>query len=238
MLDPEAMLEAMYKNDEGQEKRYLTGFDMLNWGYELFHPDEPYAARGPHPSGDGSVARYIRFNQFSDDEMKYLVKHSWLMFLNYVSPLWLGFRSIPLGNSGLESNFALHHYLTSFGTDISASVLLRKKLFNMAFTYHSYQNYNNYFPAIEAELVDYPFSIGKLDTFLSPRVLIGMQPKDQVFKTDSPDFLGLFALRVDFIVHKYIFPHFDFTAKTKGWVAGNEYLDANAGVKLGLSLRF
>jgi len=237
-MDVEAILDEWYKNDGRQENRLLTGYYMLNWGYELFHPNEPYAARGSHPSGDGSVARYIRFNQFSDDEMEYLLKHSYLSFLSYVSPLLFGFSSFPLGDSGLEGNFALRHYLTSFGTDISASVFLKKKPFNMAFTYHSYQNYQNYFPAIEAELVDYPFNIGKLEMFLSPRVLIGMQPKDQVFKTDSPEFLGLFGLRVDFMVHKNIFPYFDFTVKTDGWVAGNEYLDANAGVKLGVSMRF
>jgi hypothetical protein len=238
LIDLEYYIEKRYKNDKAQETRALACFDMLNWGYELFHPDEPYAARGLHPSGDGSVARYITFEQFSDDEMKYLVKHSYLSLLNYVSPLLFGFRTIPLGNSGLEGNFALHHYLTSFGTDITASVFLKKKPFNMAFTYHSYQNYNNYFPAIEAELVDFPLTIGKLEMFLSPRLLIGMQPKDQVFKTDSPEFLGLFGLRADFKVNKNILPYFDFTVKTKGWVAGNEYLDTNVNVKLGVSLRF
>jgi len=238
MIDLKANLEEMYKNDKGQETRFLTGYDMLNWGYELFHPDEPYAARGLHPSGDGSVARYITFEQFSDDEMKYLVKQSYLSLLNYVSPLLFGFKTIPLGNSGLVGNFALHHYLTSFGTDITASVFLKKKSFNMAFTYHSYQNYNGYFPAIEAELVDFPLHIGKLNMFLSPRVLIGIQPKDQVFKTDSPEFLGLFGLHVDFMAHENIFPYLDFAAKTKGWVAGNEYLDANVSLTLGVSLRF
>jgi hypothetical protein len=74
--------------------------------------------------------------------------------------------------------------------------------------------------------------------FLSPRILIGMQPKDQKFTTSSPAFLGLFGLRVDFMANKNIFPYLDFTAKTNGWVAGNEYLDSNASVKLGLSLRF
>jgi hypothetical protein len=236
--DVETILEEWYKNDKGQETRYLTGFDMLNWGYELFHPDEPYAARGLHPSGDGSIARYITFKQFTDDEMKYLVKHSYLSYLNFVSPLLYGVRSFPLGNSGLEANFALRHYLTSFGTDITATVFLKKKPFNMAFTYHSYQNYENYFPAIEAELVDYPLHIGKLGMYISPRVLIGMQPKGQEFKTGSAEFLGLFGLRVDFMAGKNIFPFVDFSVKTSGWVAGNEYLGANASITLGVSLRF
>jgi hypothetical protein len=234
-------VEETYKNDKEQIERFIAAnnnFFIINWVYELFRPYEPYANRGLHPSGDGSIARYITYDQLTDDERKYLVQQSWFSFLNIVSPLLYGLKSIPLGNSGLESNFSLRHYLTSFGTDITASVFLKKKPFNMIFTYHNYQNYQNYFPAIEAELIDYPLNIGKFAMFLSPRVLIGMQPKDQVFKTDSPEFLGLFGLRVDFKAHKNIFPYLDFTAKTKGWVAGNEYLNANSNVKLGVSLRF
>jgi hypothetical protein len=227
------------KNDKGQTERAIVGYSSsFNWVYELFRPNEPYANRGVHPSGDGSVARYITYVQLTDDERTYLIRQGWLSYLNLVSPLLYGFRIIPLGSSGLVGNFALRHYPTSFGTDTSVQVFLKKKPFNMAFTFHNNINYENWFPAIEAELVDYPLTIGKLETFLSPRLLIGMQPKDQVFKTDSPEFLGLFGLRIDFKVNKYIYPYFDFTAKTRGYVAGNEYLNANVSIALGVSLRF
>ena len=235
-------IKTYYENDKGQESRFFSGFDTVNWVYELFRPNEPYAARGLHPSGDGSVARYITFAQLSGEERDYLLKQSWLHYLNFVSPLlygpFFGFNAIPLGKSGLEGNFALHHYFTSFGADIAASVFLKKKPFNMAFTLHNYMNYQNYFPAIEAELIDYPLNIGKLNLFLSPRVLVGMQPKGQVFKTASPEFLGLFGLRVDFMAHRNIFPYIDFIVKTNGWVAGDEYLGVHASVRIGVSMRF
>ncbi|MCL1930646.1 MAG: hypothetical protein FWF55_02435 [Treponema sp.] len=231
-------VEPMYKNDRDQTDRFLNNNDAVNWVYELFRPDELYAARGEHPSGDGSVARYIRFAQLTGEEKKYLLTQGWLGYLNFVSPLMFGFSSFSLGNSGFAGNFAFRHYLTSFGADIAAQVFLKRRPFNMAFTLHNYMNYQNYFPAVEAELVDFPLAIGKLDFFLSPRVLIGMQPTDQTFKTASPEFLGLFGLRVDFMAHKNIFPYIDFTVKTNGWVAGNEYLDANASVRLGVSMRF
>jgi len=230
--------EEFYKKDEKQIKRFISHYDAVNWVYELFRPYEPYASRGLHPSGDGSIARYITYDQLTDDERTYLVRQGWLSWLNFVSPLLYGFKSIPLGKNRLEGNFALRHYFTSFGTDTMIRVFLKKNPFNMAFTFHNNINYENWFPAIETELVDYLFNIGKLSMFLSPRVLIGMQPKDQVFKTNSPEFLGLFGLRVDFRVHKNIFPYIDFTAKTKGWVPGNEYLNANASITSGVSLRF
>jgi hypothetical protein len=231
-------IKDIYKNDGDEESRQLYGYDAINWVYDLFRPDEPYSARGIHPSGNG-IARYITLAQLTDEENQYLVKQGWLSCLNLFSPLLYGFETIRLGNSGFEGNFALHHYLTSFGSDIPVQVFLKKAPFNMLFTYHNYQNYGHYFPAIEAELVEFPLRLGsKFDLLLSPRVLIGMQPKEQEFKTASPEFLGLAGLRVDFAVAKHFFPYFDVTAKTKGWVAGNEYLQGNTSISLGLSMRF
>jgi hypothetical protein len=221
--------------NESPDSRDFAGLDFTAWVYDLFRPNEPYEDRGEHPSGDG-VDRYITTISLTDAEVNYLQLQGYLQLLNYLSPMMFGIRSLPMGE--FEGNFALRHYLTSFGMDISAHVFLKKAPFNMIFVLHNYANYHNWFPAIETELVDYPVNIGKLNMFLSPRVLIGMQPKGQEFMTSSPAFLGLFGMRADFMTHKNIFPYIDFTAKTKGWVAGNEFLDGNVSVKVGLSLRF
>jgi hypothetical protein len=234
--DIDIKVKEFYKNDKEQRERLIVSNDVVNWVYELFRPNEPYTDRGIHPSGDGSVARYITYAQLTDDERKYLVQQGWLSSLNLLSPLLFGLKTIPLGS--FNGNFSLRHYFTSFGADISVNIFLKKNPFNMVFAFHNYLNYENWFPAVEIELIDYPFSIYKLQMFLSPRVIIGMQPKGQVFKTDSPEFLGLLGLRVDFMAQKNIFPYFDFSVKTRGWVAGNEYLDTNANVKIGVSLRF
>ena len=108
----------------------------------------------------------------------------------------------------------------------------------MAFTWHNYTNHQNYFSAIEAELVDFPLYIGGFGMYLSSRVLIGMQPQDQVFKTSAPEFLGLLGLRVDFMASKHFLPYLDLVLKTGGWVAGNEFLEKNASLRMGLSMRF
>jgi hypothetical protein len=223
--------------NENPDSRDFAGLDFTAWVYDLFRPDEPYEDRGEHPSGDG-VDRYITTISLTDAEVNYLTLQGYLQILNYLSPMMLGIRTIPFGDTGFEGNFALHHYLTSFGMDISAHVFLKKAPFNMVFILHNYANYEHYFPAIEAELVDYPLTIGKLHMFFSPRILIGMQPQEQKFKTASSEFLGLFGLRVDFMTHKNIFPYIDFAAKTDGWVAGNEFLDSNVSIRLGVSLRF
>jgi hypothetical protein len=99
-------------------------------------------------------------------------------------------------------------------------------------------NYEHYFPAIEAELVDFPLHIGKLGMYLSPRILIGMQPKNQEFMTATPEFFGFAGIRADFAVSKHFLPYLELNVKTDGWVAGNEFLEGNVSVKLGISARF
>jgi hypothetical protein len=150
-----------------------------------------------------------------------------------------GFNTFSLGKTGIEWNFALNHYFTSFGSDTPFQVLLKKAPFNMVFTWHSYMNYEHYFPAVEAELLDYPVQFTpKFGLFLSPRLMLGMQPKDQNFWTSDAEFLGLFGLRMDFGFNKHFFPYFDLSAKTDGWIAGNEYLEGNVSFEAGVSLRF
>jgi hypothetical protein len=238
----DAETEKMNRKEETISSRDFTGFDMTAWVYDLFRPAEPYEARGIHPSGEG-INRYRTTKDLSDEEYYYLLTQVNLHYINYLSPMLFFQKSIRLNDEGLTGNFAMRHLLTSFGSVISAQVFLKYETFNgetlnFAFAYHSYLNYMHYFPAIEVELIDYPLYLGKLRMFLSPRIIIGTQPEGQKFKTERHEFLGLFGLRADFIVSKYFLPYLDFAAKTGGWVAGNEYLDSNVSIKIGMSARF
>jgi hypothetical protein len=237
VVNVDKQIEDMYNTENSQNFKRPYAYAGLNWVYDLFRPDEPFSTRGVHPSGNG-IARSITLSQLSEEEQDYLVKQGWLSFLNFLSPLFYFVNRIPLGKSGYDWNFALRHYLTSFGADVPVQFLLKKVPLNMIFTWHNYMNYGNYYTAIEAELADFPFTIGGFTTYLSPRVLIGIQPKDQVFKTGEAEFLGLIGLRADFAVSKYVLPYFELTAKTDGWVAGNEYLNRNISCVLGVSVHF
>jgi hypothetical protein len=237
MYNTDETIDTMYDNDGNEKSRHIYGYSSINWVYELFRPNEPYSERGVHPSGNG-VARYIKLSQLSGSERDYLLKQSILGALNFLSPAFYGFSSIPLGGSGFSGNFTVHHYFTSFGTDTPVELMLKKETFNIMLTYHNYMNYENYFFSVEAEIIDYPVKIFGMDLLVSPRIMIGMQPKDQQFRTDTPEFLGLFSLRADVPVNKNLYIFCDVTAKTAGWVAGNEYLDKNISVKIGVSMRY
>jgi hypothetical protein len=237
LANPDETIDAIYHDDGGEMSRHIYGYSSINWVYELFRPNEPYSKRGVHPSGDG-VARYIKLSQLSGSEKDYLLKQSILGVLNFLSPAFYGFSSIPLGKSGVSGNFTLHHYLTSFGTDTPVELMLKKEDFNIMLTYHNYMNYDNYFFSVEAEIIDYAVKIFGAEVLFSPRVMIGMQPKDQQFKTSAPEFFGLIGLRTDVPVNKNIYIFCDVTAKTPGWIAGNEYLDKNISIAIGVSMRY
>jgi hypothetical protein len=227
----------MNEKEQTIASRDGIGFDMTTWAYDIFRPDEPYEARGVHPSGTG-INRYRTTQDLLPHELKYLRRQGVMSLVNLLSPMMFGYRSIPIGENGVYGNFAMRHLLTSFGRVVSTQVFLKKEPFNMAFAFHNYRNYKNFFPAVEADLVDYPVQWGKFGMYVSPHILLGAQPKDQNFRTNKADFLGLLGLRVDIMSGRHIFPYVDFTAKTKGWVAGNEFLNSNTSVKIGISARF
>jgi hypothetical protein len=216
---------------EGKEQE--VSVDSLLWAYYLFHPEENITV-------DSENDEVIGLSDLKDNEKNFLKSRVLWSLVNFVSPMMFGIRSIPLGrDSGLYGNFALRQFYTSFGTDLSVNVYLKKAPFNMAFAYHSYMNYEHYFPAIEAELVDFPVPFtSKFGLLLSPRILLGMQPRDQEFMTADPEFFAMAGCRVDFALSKYVFPYLDISAKTDGWVAGNEFLERNVSLKAGISLRF
>jgi hypothetical protein len=229
--------EQMNKAETDIASRDFTGFDMTAWVYDLFRPNEPYQARGTHPSETG-VDRYRTPEHLTEDEREYLTRQGWLQAFNYLSPMMLGFRSLPLGNTDITWNFAFRHFLTSFGTDVTLEILINIEEFKFVAAYHNYQNYEHIFPAIEIEMLDYPVSIKNLVMYISPRIVAGIQPKKQAFFTSEAEFLGLIGCRMDFQITKQWLPYIEVMAKTNGWIAGNEFLEKTINARLGISARF
>jgi hypothetical protein len=216
------LIDEMKMTVDGKEETVYP--DSQQWTYFLFHPEGVPDESEIH---------------LSDNEKDFLKNRVMLSLINVASPMMFGIRSIPLGaETGWYGNFAFRHLYTSFGTDLVFNVYLKNAPFNMAFAYHSYLNYEHYFPAIEAELIDFPFRLGRLDLLLSPRLMIGAQPKNQEFMTADPEFFGMAGCRVDFAISRHVLPYIEFSMKTNGWVAGNEYLKGTFGGKAGVSLRF
>jgi hypothetical protein len=218
------------------EKRDFTGMDCNGWTYDLFHPDEPYAARGVHPSGVG-IDRYRTYSQQSPSEQKYLRQQTWLSLLNFADPALIGFRRFvvesPFNEKPMAFNVALRHLPTAFGYDMRADVLAQQGQTNVAIAVHAYFNHQRYFPGLEAELLRRPF--GRL--LASSRLSLWLQPEAQRFESTSSRPGALASLRATWAGWRAIQPYVEMEAKTAGWVAGNVYLDRNVAGRVGLSGR-
>jgi hypothetical protein len=211
---------------EGEEQDVSS--DTLQWAYYLFNPDT-----------DISDDIVIKLSDLTDDGKSFLKKRVMMGLMNFVSPMIFGIRSIPLNkNSDIYWNFALRHYYTSFGTDSSMDVYLKTLKYKFKFSLHNYINYKNYFPALEAVLLDWLVNINGLDVYVTPKLMIGIQPEEQDFFTSRPEFFCLAQIRGDFAVNRHFMPYVEFSAKTDGWIAGNEALKKNISAKIGATARF
>ncbi|RPH32774.1 MAG: hypothetical protein EHM93_08070 [Bacteroidales bacterium] len=230
------LTDEMNSKETNIQDRDFTGLDFSAWAYDLFHPAEPYENRGIHPSGIG-IDRYIKTTDLDDKALKYLRNQGRLQWLNLISPM-IFFRKAIIINENLRYNFAVRNILTPFGNDISLNVFLQRNQHNYVFAYHHARNYNKSFPAIQAELFEHPVYIKNSKFLISPKIITGLQPKDQSFTTSRSEFLGLASCRIDWIPKSIIKPYFEVIAKTNGWIAGNAYLNSNLSLKFGITAWF
>lgn len=210
-------------------KRDFTGFDFTAWTYDLFRPDEPYAARGVHPSGVG-INRYIKHSDLTAEEQRWLEREFVLSFASLVDPMLIGFGGVAVG--GAIANARLTHHLTSFGHSMDVNVLLRRGDAGLAVTLASQQNRVAYFPGLRLDAIGWPVGSWQL----SPSIAFWLQPRDQ--RADAHQSVPgvLVSLRADYPVTGWLRAGAEVEAKTRGWVAGNVYLDQSVSVRTWLSV--
>jgi len=216
-------------------KRDFTGLDCNGWVYDLHRPDEPYTARGVHPSGVG-INRYITNSQLTDRERRFLRRQFAFSFLNFVDPFLVGkdsFRSEFFGKEW-SWNANLAHSLTSFGYVIDARMFLKEGDEKYLLTLHNGFGLH-YYPGISVEMVDLPVGDG---FFVSSALTVWTQPKAQ--RLDAQDRQWLFDLSTQFNFQwtRQTFTYFGVQAKTPGWMMGDPYLDGNVSVWTGFRTSF
>lgn len=212
--------------------RDWVGLDFNAWVYELHRPNEPFTDRGAHPSGVG-IDRYIRYSDMTPDMTKYLKKMGNRQLVNYFSPHLLGIRRIRLGKD-MWGNFALRHYLTSFGDDFNIDLFFKHRTNNIYAVIHRYSNQNQRFGGVECQLIDKPIRVAKHPLLLTLRSMAWSQPQDQSFFANKGQLGGLAGVQIRTGAGKVWQPYVETEMKTAGWVAGHPYLDANVSVRAGL----
>ena len=228
--------EEMNLKEPTIEERDFTGFDFVAWAYDLFNPDEPYEERGDHISGVG-IDRYRKTTDLITEELSYLSKQGNLALLNFFSPM-LYFKRAINTQKGYSFNFAVRHMLNSFGNDISINMYAKVGKWNCVLIPHFSNNFVRTFPSIEAQLIEFPYTYAGNQFLLSPKVILGTQPKNLEFKNRKAQFLGYLGCRADWVNKSIFYPWIELDAKTKGWIAGNEFQGSNISLRLGVSARF
>lgn len=217
-------------------KRDFAGPDCTTWVYDLFRRDEPYEARGVHPSGVG-VDRYRKFSELAPEEQRYLRVQRNLSLLNLLDPAMLGFVRFGGGarGEGWEWSANVRHELTSFGYDVSLQAFVRRQPYGVFARFHGYANHDRFFPGVELEVVRLPLRVAGVSTNLSARGALWLQPREQRFFGTEARAGGLLGVRLAPGGRSWVEPFLEVEAKTAGWVAGNAYLEPAATARFGAS---
>lgn len=222
------------------DPRDFVGLDFTAWTHDLFHPAEPYNARGPHPYGGLGINRYISPSQLSPEELSYLQNQALLSLLSLVdtafSPVPITLRSAEGPDLVMGGN--LRYFMTSFGNAVQVNTFFRRDDLKLGLSFFNFNNRNAFFPGLEVKLVDLPLNWAGLHFTASPRLQAWLQPKQQSFTSSEVDFGGLLSLRINYLWTAGASVWLEGLAKSPGWVAGNEHLDADTSLRAGLTWRY
>jgi hypothetical protein len=198
------------------KRRDFTGPDFTGWMYDLSRPNEPYEARGIHPSGVG-IDRYRKPADLTQHEKDFLARQGHLQWINFADSNLLGIDGF---GHRVRWNVTGAHLLTSFGYTVDANVFLRAAERNVFVVIHRYTNDARSFPGLDAEL---------LGARVTPRLALWSQPER--FADRGGAFGGLASVRIAMARGTYV----EVVGKTKGWVSGNEALGKSLAVRLGVT---
>ncbi|MBF0443531.1 MAG: hypothetical protein HQK54_16615 [Oligoflexales bacterium] len=232
----DTLTDEMNQKESTIKERDFVGHDFTSWVYDLFRPDEPYEARGLHPSGTG-INRYRKASDLTSDEKRFLSLQGNLQLLNLIDPIIWRIDHWPLDGEGGKINGTLQHYLTSFGYTVNANIFLKTGDKSLFFTILNYHNKKLSLPGLSVELRKYRLgSNGFLPNAVSVRLGIWEQPAHQRFDDKHSKLGGLGRVTLFFPVFKRTDAYFEVEKKSPGWVAGSPYLGENATGRLGVSI--
>lgn len=217
------------------KSRDFTGFDCTAWTYDLFRPQEAYSARGQHPSGVG-IDRYIKWSDLTADEQRYLTRQRNLSLLNLIDPFLFGQQQFATPSGDWHWNANLRHMLTPFGYDIATNVFLKSRDDLAIFgAVHSYHNDQTTSLGIDVTLPRYATQVFDKPVHITPRVFAWTQPENLMFRDAAAKLGGLASMRVDVPIENGWEIYGELETKSKGWVAGNEYLGNSTALRMGLT---
>lgn len=234
--------EANAREGANVPRRDFTGLDCDGWAYDLFRPDEPYTARGIHPSGVG-IDRYRSYSHLAPDEQAYVRRQTKLSLLNFLDPNLLGIHRIrwpwSSPDAPVDFNVAVRYLPAAFGGDIRTDVFVRQgERLRGLVSLHAGLGGAGLFPGLDVEFLRIPVgAIGGAPVVLDARGSLWLQPERLRYRSGRHVAGGLASIRAAWGGPRRFEPFVAIEAKTEGWVAGNVYLGRNVSARAGLILR-
>lgn len=225
--DSAKYLAPPHENPDPKQRDY-AGSDLNAWIYDMFNQEVPYTVRDSFPGGEG-VNRRIGFSDLTTEEQTYLKEQKKLSLLNFINPGIFFISRIKISNN-FSFSFFSQYMPTHFGNDISIFLPVKFRVTGMQINAHRYDSY---------ETRGFGFGLGLCDIKFSEKFSSDM--KANVWKQPERFFgenmitggAGMIKLR--YSITDNFSGYFSVSGKTKGWLAGNPYLDENASFQIGLN---
>ena len=214
-----------FKNSESTNihERDVNGFDPVNATYDLFNPNASYTDRGTHPSGEG-IDRYVENSDLSPAAQQFLKNQFAFSLVNFLDLNLFGINEL---GKNTKYNISVRHHMTSFGYMLAGNLFFKTDKFGGFLSPKFYRNNNKSFLGLDVEL---------RNNWAILRLAGWQQPKNQLYNDTGKRVGGLLALNIA-PTFKNLRPYVNLTLKSKGWVAGNLYLDENLTIGLGVRWR-
>lgn len=223
------LTESSNKHETNIPDRDFIGLDFTAWAYDLFNLDSPYTDRGIHPSGTG-IDRYIKPNDLTPEAYYFLKLQGYLQFINLASPFLIGINAIKLNNN-IKFNFALHHYLTSFGYSFNSQIFL-KSHDNYLIDFYLFKNKNLLLPGIGFEIYKHKLK----NAFITYKTFLALEPSDLKYFDNSFSPTGNVSIMYEHFFHNYGL-YFGLNFKSKGWIPGELCQTSCANFNFGFVFR-
>lgn len=241
LLDPafrSSSITASAIAEEGPdiEDRDFTGLDATAWVYDLHRPDEPYEARGPHPSGLG-LDRYRAEEDLTGAELGYLRRQAYFSLLNLINPAFIGLPDFRIAGSEGEPpwrwSFNVQHVPAPFGVMFQLNGFLDTGAHSWFLQTQLNSSEQLVLPGLALSLVREPLALLEGAT-LTATVQAWLQPEEQLFFASSAQLGAGLVLRGNLPLGAGLEGYVEGRAKTAGWVMGDPVLEPNVDAHVGI----
>lgn len=218
-------------------RRDFTGPDCTGFAVDLFRPNEPYAARGPHPNGDG-LRRVRLSSDLTTAERSYLIRSRNLGLLNFVDPALFGFPRFDMTVAGkrLSLGASLQHDMTAFGDAFGLSVLGSFEKVQGYAIVRLYRNESLVLPGLTVAVRRFPIQLGSFTLRGSAQVDLWLQPRDFSFTTNVVMPGAAAEVQAALPIAGPLEVFVALKAKSAGWRPVDPFLDAAFTARLGVNL--